>query len=604
MGFPLARALTSVSATLAAALLSTLCLVGVASPAAAAGGTVYVDATWAATPAGTDPDGSGPATSFGTDSFATIADALAVAPTRIELGPGVYVEQVIITSDVEIVGRGAGVTTIQDSVTYLPYYNRHAIVIVRNAATATLSNLTVTGPNTNSGGIVFVGVYVVDAAKVNLHDVNVSAIQNQPFNGQQTGIGILVGESSNGSLGTAELNRVTVSDYQKVGMVIRAGSTATVSDSLFQGRGLTCVNAQNGIQIEGGAIITSTTVVDHRYDDQPGVSGCGSGGTTQADQVMSYGIRANNTTSAVSITGSTIARNENNITVNSPAAAGAALEITNNTITGLAGVAVGRVLADTSAGIHSEWARPGGVISGNTITQTTWGIDAVDNGGESITSNTFTSNGAAAQFDGDPAVFAANRIVGNTSGVIGTAGTGGPNWWGCNAGPSTVGCDSIVGAYSEADWLVLAVELPVCTVQVGSAIEAEVTLTTTFAGLDYVMNYVPPTTVTLVGSSELSAAPALGITNNGALPATLTGIATGSATASATVDNASVLVPGDTNCTQLTVTAAPDRPIDELAATGVETGPMPALFALLLIAFGSILTRRVTKAKHRQRQFD
>ena len=53
---------------------------------------VYVDSSWAGTTIGTDPDGAGPATSFGTDSFATIADGIAGVADGGELiiNPGTY----------------------------------------------------------------------------------------------------------------------------------------------------------------------------------------------------------------------------------------------------------------------------------------------------------------------------------------------------------------------------------------------------------------------------------------------------------------------------------------------------------------------------------
>jgi len=52
----------------------------------------YVDDDWAGTSAGADPDGAGPATSFGTDAFATIDAAVAAAGANdtISVLPGVY----------------------------------------------------------------------------------------------------------------------------------------------------------------------------------------------------------------------------------------------------------------------------------------------------------------------------------------------------------------------------------------------------------------------------------------------------------------------------------------------------------------------------------
>ncbi len=53
---------------------------------------VYVDSAWAGTTIGDDPDGAGPATSFGTDSFATIAEGIAGVADNGELiiNPGTY----------------------------------------------------------------------------------------------------------------------------------------------------------------------------------------------------------------------------------------------------------------------------------------------------------------------------------------------------------------------------------------------------------------------------------------------------------------------------------------------------------------------------------
>ena len=53
---------------------------------------VHVDSSWAGTTIGTDPDGAGPATSFGTDSFTTIAEGIAGVADYGELiiNPGTY----------------------------------------------------------------------------------------------------------------------------------------------------------------------------------------------------------------------------------------------------------------------------------------------------------------------------------------------------------------------------------------------------------------------------------------------------------------------------------------------------------------------------------
>ncbi|MEZ6073121.1 MAG: hypothetical protein R3C10_23355 [Pirellulales bacterium] len=77
---------------------------------------VYVDDDWIGTSLGADPDGGGPATEFGVDSFATIqaaVDAVDVGGT-VTVGDGTYVENVGIDIDVTLESvNGRASTTIQ-----------------------------------------------------------------------------------------------------------------------------------------------------------------------------------------------------------------------------------------------------------------------------------------------------------------------------------------------------------------------------------------------------------------------------------------------------------------------------------------------------------
>jgi hypothetical protein len=72
--------------------------------------TVYVDDSWAGTTPGTDPDGAGPATDFGCDSFATVqggVDGVAAGGT-VHVAPGTYTENVTINESLIVVGAGKG----------------------------------------------------------------------------------------------------------------------------------------------------------------------------------------------------------------------------------------------------------------------------------------------------------------------------------------------------------------------------------------------------------------------------------------------------------------------------------------------------------------
>lgn len=74
-------------------------------------GVTYVDDTWTGTLIGVDPDGAGPATSFGTDAFATIQEGVdaVTAGGVVNVYEGTYTETVIIPKTLSLLGAQAGV---------------------------------------------------------------------------------------------------------------------------------------------------------------------------------------------------------------------------------------------------------------------------------------------------------------------------------------------------------------------------------------------------------------------------------------------------------------------------------------------------------------
>src|SRR5205085_2218580 len=71
---------------------------------------VYVDDNWVGTTPGADPDGAGPATSFGFDAFATIGDGVngvAVGGT-VMVADGTYSEHVAVNKQVALRGQQNG----------------------------------------------------------------------------------------------------------------------------------------------------------------------------------------------------------------------------------------------------------------------------------------------------------------------------------------------------------------------------------------------------------------------------------------------------------------------------------------------------------------
>jgi uncharacterized repeat protein (TIGR02543 family) len=73
--------------------------------------TVYVDDSWAGTPSGSDPDGAGPATTFGCDSFATIQEAVNAVtnPGTVIVRAGNYAENISTTKTLTMKGAQFGV---------------------------------------------------------------------------------------------------------------------------------------------------------------------------------------------------------------------------------------------------------------------------------------------------------------------------------------------------------------------------------------------------------------------------------------------------------------------------------------------------------------
>lgn len=127
------------------------------------------------------------------------------------------------------------------------------------------------------------------------------------------------------------------------------------------------------------------------------------------------------------------------------------VEILRNTLDGVSGGVAG---AAGSAGVRLSIITPVGdilgdiEITGNAITGWRNGIAIVD------------------EFDDTPSAAlnatitaTLNRIVGNAAGFTasgpGAGTTAERNWWGCNTGPNTAGCDTVTGGIDFNPWLVL-----------------------------------------------------------------------------------------------------------------------------------------------------
>jgi parallel beta-helix repeat protein len=199
----------------------------------------------------------------------------------IVIAAGTYEEQVLIDEDLTIAGAGQDATIIKlptppPALTASPTLSSDlAIVEVTGGAVVTMSGVTVAGPWENGdcgfpGGLYFDGVLVVGGATLNLSNSAVRDIRITPQSnfGCQTGYAIVAGFDAAG--GTANLTNVTVTGYQKSGVLVDGtDSSLTLTNSTITGVGATTAIAQNGVQIsnEATATITGNTISGNLCDN-------------------------------------------------------------------------------------------------------------------------------------------------------------------------------------------------------------------------------------------------------------------------------------------------------------------------------------------------
>lgn len=495
----------------------------------ASGGTVWVDDDWAVLALGDDPPG--PATEFGVDGFATVTDALAVSPDRVEVAAGTYVEQVVVSGAVEVVGAGVGVSVIRAPAVMVAHGGVRAIVTV-DGGDLTLSGVTVSGPAQNLSNPVEFGVTVTGGGALVASGVEVLDVRDNPISGNQTGRAFGVG-TPGGGVGSAVLDGVVARRYQKNGVHTYPGTWVEVRNSTFVGEGPAGIANQNGIIVQGAGVVEGNTVTTH--EDFVGTA--------------PIGVGVLNPSGSVRVEGNTLVDNEYGVYVSTTGGFAGEVLVTGNEIdaTELA----------TGWGVLVVGAGDGVVVRAQPVTDADVGI-YVAGAGARVVSNPISGLPFGFGLAVTPLEFAANRIVGNTVGVSGLAAvSGGPNWWGCNEGPGQPGCDTVSGSYTEPEWLVLGVDLPECEVEEGDVLPVEVRLDLTSGGGEYLTSTVPPTPVSTVGAAGGSISPASGVTAGGRLAAVFTAGTPGLGEVTAEADAAATSSADDACVGGITITAAP-----------------------------------------------
>lgn len=507
---------------------------GVIHPAQAAA-TYYVNDDWVAVPIGTDPDGPGPATSFGTDSFATIQEAIdaAVAGDTVVVYSGTYTEQITITKDITLqTTQGAVIQAFElmpANCTSEVLPDTHPIVCIKDTTAATIEGFTIDGLSLGDSNPHLIGIGIRNAGGT----VQGNTIQNIRFDGVlqdvDEGVGVYL-YNSDGLALTANILENTIQNFNKNGITVTTHEELAPVIFQIQSNTITGIpNAivpQNGIEVQvpngsgtiegnvisgiafdnsgdvnprvASSILNISTSVQTLFnvitDTQVGIYYLDGNGRIQANsiEVVKPGTVENPASNVYGILAGDRAKDtispidppENGITVmDANLAALQSVKIDNNVVvytgtlpnTNTYGIEVdaGFGINDMSIEIHHN--RIGDAGEGFDKGIALYQCDnAVDNGCELGIfsylrgwSNNILNNQTGIYLGGTvPAgslkTFIYNRIVGNTVGAENATGIEfwvKNNWWGCNTGPNTLGCDTTLnsgsGTITADKWLVL-----------------------------------------------------------------------------------------------------------------------------------------------------
>lgn len=346
-------------------------------------------------------------------NYVTIQQAVNGVPagSTIQICPGTYHEQVLITQKVTLKGI---VYSTQDRAVIVPpktgmVANTNSVdsgdpiaaqILVQNTAGPVLiSNLTVDGTGNQIAGCGpdLMGILFQNASGT----VSYVAVRNQTLGaglgGCQSGQGIFV-QSASGSTSTVSVTNSSVHHYNKNGITGNdAGTSLTVSGTYVQGSGVVPVPgaAQNGIQLGFGATgkISTSTVVDNIYGD-PTIA-------ASAD-VLLYDTAA---TSGITVSSNTLGNSQLPIVLFADDGSGDGVSVTGNKIFGTAAydaidvctngntIKANTIFDSAEAGVHLD-ASCGGtgnnnVVTGNTILESACAGILTDSG---VTGNTTTPN--------------------------------------------------------------------------------------------------------------------------------------------------------------------------------------------------------------------
>ena len=356
----------------------------------------------------------------------------------VNVAAGTYEEQVRIDKSLNLVGAGAGSTTIlappkasraTEDVDHgfgLRTYDYLVGVFGTGAETVNISGFTLDGNNDakSSGPGTFRSQQLTFFNANGTIEDNVLIDWQDPAAFGAQGVATLV----SGSLTPVTVNVLgnVIDGYQKGGIVaLGTGAVAaTIEGNTVAGAGPITTTAQNGIQISNGAggSIIGNTVSDNNYR---GSGWCSAG-------ILVNGV------DGITVQGNTLSGSLCDL-----------LLITNNST--IEGNDIASALEWPFSILGNENTVHKNYVNGSTATYEGIYVDGSDN---VLTCNRITNNDTGIFFDsystaGTPNGANQNTIVGNGTGIDGSLVLAPPdidatnNWWGCAAGPGNPGCDTV-----------------------------------------------------------------------------------------------------------------------------------------------------------------
>ncbi len=173
----------------------------------------------------------------------------------INIATGTYEEQVVVATDVNLLGEGAGSTIIQSPTTLTEFFatsnNNYPVLFVRNTENVAVYDLTIDGLGRGNSNYRFIGIGFYNGGG-GIYNCEVLNIKDTPFSGTQHGVAIYSWEDD------AAAHNVTIDNcylegFQKTGMALNADASSplnvTVTNNTLVGYGATDITAQNGIQV-------------------------------------------------------------------------------------------------------------------------------------------------------------------------------------------------------------------------------------------------------------------------------------------------------------------------------------------------------------------